>query len=78
MRRLKDSKERKSSVIRFPLESDIISKLKLSLSEADLSGADLISAYLLGAYLLDANLSNANLSFAYALIACFSTVISIA
>ena len=69
LRRLKDSRERKSSVIRFLLESDIISKLKLSLSEADLfnanlSGANLSGANLGGANLFEANLSSANLSYA--------------
>ena len=62
-------KEKKSSVVRFLIESEILSSLTVSLSGADLSGADLsgaklFSANLSGAILSEANLSGANLSFA--------------
>jgi Pentapeptide repeats (8 copies) len=72
LRRFENDPERKTSVIRFLIEADIISKLKLDLSDvnlngailnfADLSGAKLRQADLSGANLKGANLNNANLS----------------
>jgi uncharacterized protein YjbI with pentapeptide repeats len=54
-----DQRGRKSHVIRFVSQSNVIGKL--SLSGADLSGVDLINADLSGADLRGANLSSANL-----------------
>lgn len=62
LRQLGEDGERKSSVIRFLLEAEVIDKLSLSLSSADLCGANLIGANLSGADLFGANLSNAILS----------------
>jgi uncharacterized protein YjbI with pentapeptide repeats len=59
LRRFENDEERKTSVIRFLIEADFISKLNL-----DLSGADLSKAILNGANLSKANLSGANLSLA--------------
>jgi hypothetical protein len=74
LRRFENDPERKTSVIRFLIEADIVSKLKLSLSEADLSGAklfgvnlsesDLRRSQLTGAELTGANLFKANLETA--------------
>ncbi|PSN17046.1 hypothetical protein C7271_19780 [filamentous cyanobacterium CCP5] len=64
LRRFEGDASRKTSVVRFLLEAEVISKTKLSLRLADLSGADLSLANLGGAHLSGANLSNANLSFA--------------
>lgn len=64
LRRFENDKERKTSVIRFLIEADFISKLKLNLSEANLNGADLRRAILNGANLSGANLSGADLSLA--------------
>ena len=61
LRRFENDAERKTSVIRFLIEADFISKLKLDLSEANLSGATLGNAKLSGANLWGVNLSNANL-----------------
>ena len=57
-------KEKKSSVVRFLIESEILSSLTVSLSGADLSGADLSGAHLAGANLTGADLSGDNLSYA--------------
>jgi hypothetical protein len=57
-------KEKKSSVVRFLIESEILSSLTVSLSGADLSGAHLAGANLTGADLSGDNLSYANLSYA--------------
>ncbi|MFM9104199.1 MAG: pentapeptide repeat-containing protein, partial [Cyanobium sp.] len=64
--------EKKSSVVLFLIESEILASLTVSLrganlseadlSEANLSGADLSGAGLIGADLSEANLSEANLS----------------
>jgi uncharacterized protein YjbI with pentapeptide repeats len=62
LRRFENDTERKTSVIRFLIEADFISKLKLNLSSANLSGAILNGADLSGANLSRANLSRANLS----------------
>jgi uncharacterized protein YjbI with pentapeptide repeats len=64
LRRL--DKTRKTSLIQFLLESEVISKLKLSLAKADLIGADLegtdlANANLEGAKLNGAKLNGANL-----------------
>jgi uncharacterized protein YjbI with pentapeptide repeats len=64
LRRFENDEERKTSVIRFLIEADFISKLNLDLSGADLSGAILNGANLSGAILNGANLSGANLSLA--------------
>lgn len=74
LRRFENDKERKTSVIRFLIEADFISKLKLNLSHADLShadlretdliGADLRDADLIGAYFIRADLRDAKLSHA--------------
>lgn len=68
-RRFEQDKERKTSVIRFLIEADFISKLKINLSGANLSGANLSYANLSytnlsSAKLSYANLSDANLSYA--------------
>jgi uncharacterized protein YjbI with pentapeptide repeats len=62
LRRLKGDRERKSSVIRFLIEADIVRKLRLPLSGADLSGADLSGANLTGTNLSRADLSRADLT----------------
>jgi uncharacterized protein YjbI with pentapeptide repeats len=62
LRRLGEDGERKSSVIRFLLEAEVIDKLSLKLSSANLSGANLIGAGLSFTDLYGANLSSANLS----------------
>jgi len=61
LRRLGKDGERKGHVIRFLIEAEVISKLKLNLGNADLSGADLRDADLSGADLRDADLNGANL-----------------
>jgi len=62
LRRLKDDPERKTSVMEFLLEAEVIQRLNLSLSGADLSGANLSRADLHNADLHDADLKGANLS----------------
>ncbi|MBE9031814.1 pentapeptide repeat-containing protein [filamentous cyanobacterium LEGE 11480] len=64
LRRFESDPERKTSVIRFLLEADIVSKLKLDLGAADLGAANLGAANLGAANLGAANLSKANLRFA--------------
>ena len=74
LRRFKNDPERKTSVVRFLVEADVISRLRIRLSSADLSGADLsgadlsntnlVNADLSGASLVLANLSGASLVFA--------------
>jgi Pentapeptide repeats (8 copies) len=61
LRRFENDPKRKTSVIRFLIEADIVSKLKLNLRWANLSGADLYGTSLSGANLGKANLSGANL-----------------
>jgi uncharacterized protein YjbI with pentapeptide repeats len=61
LRRFENDEERKTSVIRFLIEADFISKLELDLSDANLSGAKLWTANLSGADLRNVNLSGANL-----------------
>jgi Pentapeptide repeats (8 copies) len=62
LRRFENDSERKTSVIRFLIEADFVSKLRLNLSGADLSGADLSDTDLSGANLSSTNLNSANLS----------------
>ena len=62
LRRFKNDAERKTSVINFLIETEIVGKSKLNLSGANLSGANLQ-----GASLKDANLKDANLQGAYLL-----------
>jgi uncharacterized protein YjbI with pentapeptide repeats len=64
LRRFENDTERKTSVIRFLIEADFISKLKLNLSDANLSSANLSGANLRNADLRHADLNNANLSSA--------------
>lgn len=61
LRRFENDSERKTSVIRFLIEADIVSKLKLSLSGANLSSARLMDADLSKADLSGADLSEADL-----------------
>ncbi len=62
LRRFENDAERKTSVIKFLIETEIVGKSKLDLSGADLSGANLSGANLSGAKLHGANFSGANLS----------------
>ncbi len=62
LRRFEKDPERKTSVIRFLIEADIVSKLKLNISGAKLSRSDLSGAFLSSAKLSLANLSGAKLS----------------
>ena len=64
LRRFDEDSQRKTSVIRFLAEAEIISKLKLNLSQANLNGADLIRADLIGAKLIRAKLQGVDLNFA--------------
>ena len=61
LRRFEKDPERKTSVIKFLIETEIVGKSKLNLSGADLSRADLKGANLKGANLKGANLQEANL-----------------
>ena len=63
LRRFEQDAARKSSVICFLIEADMICKAKLDLSNADLKCADLQTVSLHNAYLYRANLSCANLSY---------------
>ncbi|MBM0743890.1 pentapeptide repeat-containing protein [Phormidium sp. CLA17] len=75
LRRLGQDGYRKGDVIRFLIEAEVISKLKLNLSDADLGNADLRNIHLKDtnlsgadfskAKLVGADLSGANLSRAY-------------
>lgn len=62
LRRFEDDAKRKSSVISFLLETEIIGKAKLNLSGANLSRTDLSGAFLYEVNLSGANLEEANLS----------------
>jgi uncharacterized protein YjbI with pentapeptide repeats len=62
LRRFRNDEERKNSVIRFLLETEVITKLKLNLNDADLSGVKLSNVNLSGADLSSANLSSADLN----------------
>jgi hypothetical protein len=62
LRRFENDAERKTSVIKFLLETEIVSKSKLNLSGANLSVANLSGANLSGANLSGANLTGANLT----------------
>ena len=61
LRRLGQDGERKGDIIRFLIEAEVISKLKLNLSSANLSSVRLSSANLRNADLFPANLSSARL-----------------
>jgi uncharacterized protein YjbI with pentapeptide repeats len=63
LRRFEQDTARKSSVIRFLIEADMIYKAKLDLSNANLKCADLQTVSLRNAYLYRADLSHANLSY---------------
>jgi uncharacterized protein YjbI with pentapeptide repeats len=65
LRRFENDAERKTSVINFLIETEIIGKSKLNLSWANLEGAYLFRANLEGAKLAGANLKEANLQEAY-------------
>lgn len=65
LRRFENDPERKSSVIRFLIETDVVSRLKVNLSEADLSNAILIKAKLNGVNLSGALLYEADLRKAF-------------
>jgi uncharacterized protein YjbI with pentapeptide repeats len=65
LRRFENDTERKTSVIRFLIESDIVGKSKLNLSRANLSEVKLQGANLSRAYLSGTNLSRANLQGAF-------------
>ena len=62
LRRFENDSERKSSVIRFLTEADVISRLRISLSRTNLSSAKLSSADLGNVNLSHVDLSNADLS----------------
>lgn len=62
LRRFENDIDRKSSVVRFLAEAEIISKLKLDLNAANLTRANLGRANLQGANLGGANLTRANLA----------------
>jgi uncharacterized protein YjbI with pentapeptide repeats len=61
LRRFEKDAERKTSVINFLIETEIISKSKLNLSRANLQGATLQKTELSGANLQGANLQGVNL-----------------
>jgi uncharacterized protein YjbI with pentapeptide repeats len=61
LRRFKNDAERKTSVIRFLIETDLVCKSKLNLKWAKLQGATLQEANLEEANLEEANLEGANL-----------------
>jgi hypothetical protein len=65
LRRFEDDSERKSSVIRFLKETEVISKLKLNLYMADLRKIKLRSTDLMNAQLERVDLREADLSWAY-------------
>jgi uncharacterized protein YjbI with pentapeptide repeats len=62
LRRFGNDPERKTSVTRFLIEADFISKLKLNLNGADLSGVKILGATLSKANLRGSNLSGADLT----------------
>ena len=62
LRRFEQDSDRKTSLIRFLAEADVISRLKIDLSGINLSGAKLSGANLFGANLSRADLSGAKLS----------------
>jgi uncharacterized protein YjbI with pentapeptide repeats len=64
LRRYSDDPIRKNSVINFLIDSNIFSKLKISLSGANLKGASLVLANLSGAELSGAGLNGATLALA--------------
>nr|WP_228037863.1 pentapeptide repeat-containing protein [Nodosilinea sp. LEGE 06152] len=62
LRRFSDDGERKSSVVRFLIETEVISKIGVRLSHADLGEANLMFADLSGTVLNGANMSKADLT----------------
>jgi uncharacterized protein YjbI with pentapeptide repeats len=64
LRRLGDDAERKTAVIQFLAEADVVEKTGLNLSGFDLSGVNLSGANLRGITLTRTNLDKANLSHA--------------
>ena len=63
LRQFSEDGERKDSVVRFLVESDVIKKLKLDLRDANLRNTNLGRIVLEGASLTNANLTSANISF---------------
>ena len=66
LRRLKDDAERKTSVVQFLIEAEVVEKLRLSLRDADLSGISIGGRFTgeinpTGANLTGIDLNNANL-----------------
>ena len=61
LRRFEEDIDRKSSVVRFLAEAEIISKLKLDLNNANLTATNLTGTNLTGANLTGANLKGASL-----------------
>jgi uncharacterized protein YjbI with pentapeptide repeats len=61
LRRFENDSERKTDVIRFLIEADIVSKWKLDLSNANMSGAKLCGANLRGAKMRSVDLRGADL-----------------
>lgn len=64
LRRLEGDGDKKTSVVRFLIDANVISKARLSLSGVDLSGANLSRTELYGADFSGANLKGAYLQFA--------------
>lgn len=63
LRQFSEDGERKGSVVRFLVESDVIKKLRLDLRDANLHSTNLGRIVLESASLTNANLTNANISF---------------
>lgn len=64
LRRFGDDGERKSSVVRFLVETEVLSKLNIRLSTANLSHTELRGINLANVNLVNSNLSYADLSYA--------------
>ena len=64
LRRLEGDGDKKTSVVRFLIDANVISKARLGLSGVDLSGANLSRTELYGADFSGANLKGAYLQFA--------------
>lgn len=62
LRRFESDAKRKTSVIRFLLEADVVQRLSIRLEGADLSGVDLSHVDLLGINLENVNFRGANLT----------------
>ncbi|RZM82529.1 pentapeptide repeat-containing protein [Leptolyngbya iicbica] len=65
LRRFEHDGVRKGNVVRFLIETEVIGKAKMNLSDADLRDADLCGTNLINAYLSHADLRDANLSYAW-------------